>query len=125
MGRSLALRSMTVGETTFRWKADWVYISGRRTVRLRVWGGDKTNQALHAQLVANYRGVLEQIKRGELSPGATIVDDIYIQPREVRIVIEYGLAHGWNPHAHGKPFRLTASNTPFLDNFTLVTSDGG
>lgn len=117
----MKLRTITINGVPFRWIADWGYDErGVRTVRLRVWGGDKTRQALHAHLVATFHGLRQVVARGEIPLPTTVVDDTNIRPREVRALIEYGLVHGWNPQASGKPFCLTAADPSPSDDLTLV-----
>jgi hypothetical protein len=111
MGRKrVKLRTITINGVPFHWIADWSYAEGVRIVRLRVWGGDKTRQTLHAHLVATFHGLREAVARGDGRLPTTIVDTSYIAPREVRTLIEYGLAHGWDPQASGKPFCLTEAD---------------
>ena len=120
MGRKPSLRTISINGATFRWKADWAYIEGRRTIWLRVWGGDKTSQALHAHLVATFHGFHATVERGEVQLPMHVEDTTYIQPREVRTVIEYGLSHGWNPQASGKPFCLSSADVGPSADLALV-----
>jgi hypothetical protein len=122
MGRR-GLRRITVRGAVYRWQADWTYRADVRTLLLRIWGGDKTSQALHADLTTDWSGYAEHIAaargRGE-SPPALVVDTSYVMPRDVRAIIEYGLAHGWDPTARGKPFLLTQADTPTLQGLKLT-----
>lgn len=120
MGRKTPLRKISVNGRTFQWKADWVYFVGRRTVRLRVWGGDKTSQVLHANLVATFHGFQAAVDRGEIQLPTHVEDTTYIRPHEVCTLIEYALSHGWNPQASGKPYCLTSADTAPSADLALV-----
>ncbi len=116
----MPLRTITIEGRAFRWIADWIDIEGRRTIRLRVWGGTKTSQALQAHLVATFREFRAAVERGEILRRTAVVDDTYIRPRDVRAAIEYALAHGWDPRASGQPFRLTAADASPSDDLAFV-----
>jgi hypothetical protein len=111
MTRKTALRTITVDGVSYRWKADWVYIAGQvRTVRLRIWGGDKTRQALHAHLVGTFHGFRTAVAAGRIPKGSPVVDTTYVEPREVRAVIVHALGRGWSPQSSGQPFCLGAAD---------------
>ncbi len=116
----MPLRTITIEGRAFRWTADWTTIEGRRTVRLRVWGGDKTSRMLQAYLIATFRGFGAAVERGDIPLATSVVDDTYIRPRDVRAAIEYALAHGWDPRARGQPFRLTAADASPSDDLAFA-----
>lgn len=124
--RMRGLRKITVDDIVYRWKADWTYPAGVRTLHLRVWGGDKTNQALHANLTTDWSGFAEAMKaareRGE-TPYEGVIDCSFVMPRDVRAIIGYGLAHGWNPSARGGPFVVTPADTPLPEGLSLATAN--
>ena len=119
--------------------ADWSYPKegvnrGFRIIRLRVWGGDKASRALQAHLRATFRETRAAFKRGEILPGTIVVDNSYvlivpgtivvdnsyILPHDVRVAIEYGLTHGWDPESTGQPFLLTAADALSFESLELV-----
>lgn len=107
------LRKITVNGATFFWSADWTYIrvgeevyNVQRTIHLRIWGDDKRSRPLYVDLHG---------PRGD--------DWTYVLPHQVRAVIEYGLAHGWDPTTitWGEPYWLTGAAALVLGN--LVPTD--
>ncbi|TJZ41934.1 integrase [Streptomyces piniterrae] len=69
----------------------------RRYVQLRVWGSaGRTGQVLDVALVS----------AGPQGPWGACTDNVYPTPRDVRTVIEYALARGWDPAARGGTFTL-------------------
>jgi hypothetical protein len=124
MSHKMPLRTIVVQGATFHWKADWVYVEGIRTVRLRVWGGDKTSRQLHAHLIATFHTFRARVARGEIEVGwlnyLYALDTAYVQPRDVRAIIEYALGHGWDPHTSGTPFCLGASDPSPSEELALV-----
>ena len=125
MSQKKRLRTITVEGEKFRWIADWSYPKegvnrGFRIIRLRVWGGDKASCALQAHLRATFRETRAAFERGEILPGTIVVDNSYILPRDVRVAVEYGLAHGWDPELTGRPFLLTAADALSSESLELV-----
>ena len=104
------LRKITVAGAMFVWNADWTYIkvgeesySFRRTIHLHIRGATNRSQPLYVDLC-----------------GPIGDDHAYVLPRQVRAVIEYGLAHGWDPTTQGGPFWLTGADTPVLDGLVIT-----
>jgi len=119
------LRKIAVDGIVYQWKADWTYRTGIRTILLRVWGGDKTSQALHADMVTDWIGFAEVMaaarERGETLVDM-VVDTSYVMPSDVRAIIEYGLVQGWDPRARGKPFVLTLVDRPSRQGLSLTSA---
>lgn len=69
-----------------------------RGIRLRVWGAGKNGRALQADLLS---------KTPPGPWGACATDAAYPTSGDVRAVVLYGLAHGWEPDAVGGTFLLT------------------
>lgn len=118
MGKRHPLRRIIVHNRIFHWRATWGNgegAGGERILHLRVWGGDKMSCPLDADLFN-----LSRLQRSIDLPWAAWTDDSYIMPKDVRAVIEYGLAHGWDPAGRGAPFRLTSADALVLDELALT-----
>jgi hypothetical protein len=95
------LRKLRTGGREFVWKADIRHVRGERDchrcIRVRVWGGGKNSRALQADLLSKSWG----------SPwGACATDGAYPTADDVRSLIGYALAHGWEPDAVGGTYVL-------------------
>ncbi|WP_374537921.1 integrase [Micromonospora aurantiaca (nom. illeg.)] len=97
----IRLRRLWIDGRAFTWRAEIREVRGdtdcHRCIRLRIWGGGKTGQALQADLLSTTWGT-------RWSPCA--VDDAYPTSADVRAVIEYALRHGWQPDRRGGTYRL-------------------
>jgi hypothetical protein len=107
------LRKLHVGGRDFVWKAQICHVSGEadchRCIRLRIWGAGKNCRALHADLLS----------KGWGSPwGACATDGAYPASGDVRRVIGYALAHGWDPDLVGGTFVLSESE--YASRFELA-----
>jgi hypothetical protein len=82
------------------WSARIHHVAGERDchrcVRLRVWGAGKNSRALQADLLS--KAVL---------PWGCATDSAYPTPADVRSVIDYALASGWDPDLVGGTFFLS------------------
>jgi hypothetical protein len=101
------LRRLRTGGREFAWKADIRHVRGEgdchRCIRLRVWGAGKNGRALQADLLSKSWG----------SPwGACAADGAYPEPGDVRSLIEYALANGWDPDVVGGTHLLTEREHP-------------
>ncbi|MER8184783.1 hypothetical protein [Kitasatospora sp. NPDC094015] len=90
----------------FHWTGRIGYLDGptglRRCVRLRVHS-DRRGRALAVTLVSAPSRPL---------PWGAATDNAYPKPGEVRTVVELALAEGWDPHARGGTFALSALHLP-------------
>lgn len=93
-------RRIVVSDTTFHWKADWEYVRDTRVIKLRVWQPGDRGQTLRVNLTT----------KAPIS-----FDDAYVLPKDVQIVIEYALAHGWQPQVRGADHWLTHNDPMELD----------
>ena len=96
------LRELHASGRAFAWKASIGCAPGpgdcHRCIRLRVWGAGKNSRALQADLLST---------TWPAPQGAWASDAAYPTADDVRAVISYGLAHGWDPDARGGTFLLT------------------
>ncbi len=96
------LRELHASGRAFAWKASIGCAPGsgdcHRCIRLRVWGAGKNSRALQADLLST---------TWPAPQGACASDAAYPTADDVRAVISYGLAHGWDPNARGGTFLLT------------------
>ncbi|MGI5166588.1 hypothetical protein ACQEU3_19765 [Spirillospora sp. CA-253888] len=90
------LRKLRAHGREFRWKAEVRHVPAR-CIRLSVWGAGKNSRMLRADL-------LSKSGPGPWGPGTT--DQAYPTPADVRAVVDYGLAHGWEVEAVGGTFVL-------------------
>ncbi|MEV0808850.1 hypothetical protein [Micromonospora sp. NPDC050200] len=96
------LRRLRVGGREFTWRAVICHVPGEldchRGIRLRVWAGGKTSRPLQVDLVS----------RAWPAPwGACASDNAYPQPHDVRAIIVFALANGWQCDARGGVFLVT------------------
>ncbi|MBO2447084.1 hypothetical protein J4573_08285 [Actinomadura barringtoniae] len=107
------LRKLHAHNREFAWTAKVHHVKGRdchSCVRLRVWGAGKNSRLLQADLLS--RAVL---------PWGCATDDGYPTPKDVRAVIDYALANGWDPDLPSGTFYLTeADHTLELPGFILT-----
>jgi len=75
-------------------------VSGRREVRLRVWGAGKTGEAL-------------QVDLHPAEPEHPLADNAYPDVADVRAIIDEGLTQGWQPDARGGTFTLPRHALPY------------
>jgi hypothetical protein len=87
------LRRLYADGRTYTWRAVIRYVSGRREVRLRVWGAGKNGQAL-------------QVDLRPADPEHPLADSTYPTPADVHSLIVDGLAQGWKPQTTGGTFTL-------------------
>ncbi|ONH22199.1 integrase [Pseudofrankia asymbiotica] len=96
------LRRLHVDGQAFTWRAGIHHAPGsgdcHRCIRVRAWVDDKTRQALQADLLS---------LTWPAPWGACTTDGAYPTLADVRAVILYGLAHGWQPERRGGTFTLT------------------
>lgn len=107
------LRKLRITGAEFVWTAQILYVHGERDchrcIRLRVWGAGKNSRALQVDLLSKTWGT-------PWSP--CTVDNAYPEPRDVRAVVEYALAHGWDPQVVGGTFFLSEREHSLeLDDF--------
>ncbi|MEV6929043.1 integrase [Dactylosporangium sp. NPDC051485] len=110
------LRRLRIGPREFMWRADirWTRagVDWQRAVRVRVWGGGKSGQALQADLIS-------VLPPGPWGAGAT--DMAHPTPADVRALVEQALASGWRPQLRGGTFLLSGLATRFsLPGFVLA-----
>lgn len=98
------LRALRVGDRGCTWTANIDHLPKdgdcHRCIRLRVWGAGKNSRALQVDL-------LSTTPPGPWGRCAT--DTAYPTSRDVRVVIDYALTHGWEPDEVGGTFLLTES----------------
>lgn len=109
------LRRLRVDDREYTWTAKITGVSGERDhhrcVRLRVWDDDRKSRALEADLLSNAWGL----------PWGSATDTSHPKPGDVRAVIDYALANGWDPTATGAPFFLSERDHAFeLPDFILT-----
>ncbi|MEV0403382.1 hypothetical protein [Actinoallomurus sp. NPDC050550] len=96
------LRKLYANGCEFTWTGQICHVAGERDchrcIRVRVWGAGKNSSALQADLLS--KAVL---------PWGCATDCNYPTPKDVRTVIDYALAHGWDPHLIGGTFFLSES----------------
>jgi len=85
----------------YRWTAELRHdrdasLDFQRYVRIRVWGG-KNGQVLSADLVSTSEPGFW---------GSGVTDVAYPTPKDVRAIVDYALAHGWDPAVAGGRFEL-------------------
>lgn len=110
------LRKLRVGGREFVWRADIGVVDGdggdcHRLINVRIWSAGKRSRPLVADLLSTSMGA-------GWSPAAT--DDAYPGPRDIRQLIEGGLAFGWEPDALGGTFPLTESSGLELPDFLIT-----
>lgn len=96
------MRRLQVGGRACTWTAAIRCVPGEddcyRGIRLRVWGAGKKGRVLQVELLS----------RTPPGPwGACATDGAYPTSEDVRAIVEYGLAHGWEADAVGGRFVLT------------------
>lgn len=100
------LRTLHVDEQRFTWKAE--IQRGDRRIRVRVWGAGKTGRALQADLLS----------RDPETYAYPTADD-------VRALIRYALANGWQPGSIGGTFPIPASAAVHLPALTVTDQASG
>jgi hypothetical protein len=107
------LRKLHIDGREYVWKADVRAApdsEGRRhrCIRIRVWGGGKTNCALQADVTERSR------------PAQTDESYPYPAAADVRTLIDYGLRAGWIPATRGGTFQITSRADVTLPGFVLT-----
>lgn len=96
------LRVLRVGNRRCAWTAAIGHVQGdsdcHRVIRLRVWGSGKNGRVLQVDLLS---------KTPSGPWGACATDGAHPTSRDVRAVVEYALAHGWEADEAGGMFLLT------------------
>ncbi|WP_433378376.1 integrase [Actinoplanes sp. CA-142083] len=120
----IRLRRLHIGERAFVWRAEIGHVEGssdcHRRIRVRVWGGGRNGQALQADLLSTAWGTPWT---------ACATDGSYPTSGDVRALIDFGLAHGWEPDRRGGTFVLPEESgfalpASFTGNW-LVMEPGG
>ena len=95
------LRSLRTGGRQFTWRAEIGHVQGEldchRCIRLSVWGAGKNSRPLRVDLLS---------KSWPAPFGACASDDAYPTPADVRVIVEYAVAAGWELDAIGGVFLL-------------------
>jgi len=110
------LRSLRIGDARYRWTAELcnyrdVGLDYHRFVRVRVWGGGKNSQVLHADLEST---------SGPGPWGSGVTDVAYPTPKDVRAIVDYALAHGWDPSVKGGRYELRPDAGLAVPGFVLT-----
>jgi hypothetical protein len=102
------LRKIVVEGMPFWWKADWFYHPDQsRILRVRIWGGEKRSQSLFVNLTSKW---VEYP-----------VSCAYPMPKDIRAIILYAFAHGWNPSAREEAHWLKEERDQLeLENLLLT-----
>lgn len=96
------LRSLRIGDVRYRWTTELRYDCGagqdsHRCVRVRVWAGGKRGRVLSADLTST----------SAPGPwGSGVTDVAYPTPKDIRAIVDYALAHGWDPAVTGGQHEL-------------------
>ncbi len=110
------LRELHVAGRSFVWKAEILHVPAEgdchRCIRVRVWGSGKNSQALQADLLST---------SWDSHWGACATDGTYPSSGDVRALIVYAVAHGWEPDRVGGTFLLSERDHAFeLANFLIT-----
>ncbi|ROO88635.1 hypothetical protein EDD29_6309 [Actinocorallia herbida] len=112
------LRRLRVGERDHLWTVGIGHVPGpsdcHRCLRLRVWGGGKNSRPLAVDLLS---------VTGPSPWSACATDNGYPTTRDVRAVIERGLALGWPVDDRGGAFLLSEHDLPDWDLPGFVVTD--
>jgi hypothetical protein len=115
-GLRLRLRSLWIGDGRYRWTAElsWHRDAGlefHRCVRVRVWGNGKNSQVLSADLIsASAPGPW----------GSGVTDVAFPTPKDVRAIVDYALAQGWDPAVVGGRFELRPDASLAVPGFRIT-----
>jgi hypothetical protein len=101
-------RKIVVNGVGFRWKADILARDHQRMIQVRMWQV-RAGSTLIAWLV----GALA-------SAPSAYVDTAYPTPKNVRQMIECGIAKGWNFSERGANVSLTSADRIELDGLRLL-----
>ena len=97
------LRHLYADGRRYAWRAEIRHVPGtavcHRCVRVSVWGSGKNGRTLRADLLSTAWDL----------PWGCATDDSYPTPADVRAVVDFALASGWEPEAIGGEFVLTES----------------
>jgi hypothetical protein len=110
------LRTLTIGDVRYRWTAElcWYRDAGleyHRCVRVRAWRSGKNGQVLCADLVST----------SDPGPwGSGVTDVAHPTPRDVRAIVDYALADGWNPAAVGGRYELSPDSALAMPGFRIT-----
>jgi hypothetical protein len=121
------LRRLHTDGQTFSWRAEIHHVQGsgdcHRCIRVRVWAGGRASQALQADLLST---------SWPAPWGTCATDGAHPTSRDVRAIIAYGLANGWQPERLGGTFVLSERSHDehlplpgFLLTDRLQTADSG
>jgi hypothetical protein len=110
------LRTLRIGDVRYRWTAElcWYRDGGleyHRCVRVRAWGRGKNGQVLCADLVST----------SDPGPwGSGVTDVAHPTPRDIRAIVDYALAHGWDPAVAGGRYELRTDADPPVPGFRIT-----
>ena len=106
---------MWIDGRSFVWRAEIRCVPGsadcHRCVRVRVWGAGKNGRALQADLLS---------MAWPAPWGACATDGAYPTVSDLRAVVGYAIAHGWDPMLTGGTFALAESDDFALPGFLLT-----
>lgn len=105
------LRKIVIEDRPFWWKADWFYHPDQsRILQVRIWGGGKGSRSLFVNLTSKWV---------EYPASCS-----YPLPKDIRAIILYALAHGWNPPARGEAHWLKEKRDQLELEDLLLTDVG-
>jgi hypothetical protein len=113
------IRTLHLGEQIFTWKAEIGHIRGstdcHRCIRVRAWADGKASQALQVDLLSTYWPA-------PWGPCAT--DNAYPTSADIRAIVVYALAHGWEPARRGGTWQLTERDAQDLELPDFLVTEG-
>jgi hypothetical protein len=101
------LRILRTGAREFRWTAE---LCPPRCVRVRAWGNGKNGCMLRVDLMTT----------GDTGRWFDDPDTPYPTPGIVRVVIDYALAHGWDPSSLGGRYVLSTDAELEVPGFQIT-----